>query len=91
LNWRSLEYLLFPNPTNGELFADLSRWQGKGMNLQILDSRGARVQSLTMHASSEAQAIPLARSIVGRPVFPRNNDRKWGKRSSAFRIGLVSP
>jgi hypothetical protein len=55
--------LLFPNPTNGELFADLSRWQGKGLNLQILDSRGARVQSLTMHASSEAQAIPLASQL----------------------------
>lgn len=55
--------LLFPNPTSGELFADLSRWQGADLNLQILDSRGARVQSLSMQGSSEAQAIPLASQL----------------------------
>jgi len=55
--------LLFPNPTSGELFADLSRWQGADLNLQILDSRGARVQSLSMQGSSEAQAIPLANQL----------------------------
>jgi hypothetical protein len=55
--------LLFPNPTNGELFADLSRWQGEDLHFQILDSRGVRAQSFSMNASSEAQAIPLANQL----------------------------
>ncbi|MBC7775238.1 MAG: HYR domain-containing protein [Phycisphaerae bacterium] len=55
--------LLFPNPTNGELFADLSQWQGQDLNIQILDSRGMRTQSFSMNASSEAQQIPLASQL----------------------------
>ena len=54
---------LFPNPTNGELFADLSRWNGEDLNMQILDSRGMRVQSLSITASSDAQAIPLINEL----------------------------
>jgi hypothetical protein len=52
--------LLFPNPTNGVLFADLSRWQDQDLNIHVLDSRGALVQSFSMLAESEAQVIPLA-------------------------------
>ncbi|MDO8366551.1 MAG: HYR domain-containing protein [Saprospiraceae bacterium] len=55
--------LLFPNPTSGELFADFSQWQGEDLNVQILDSRGMRAQSLRMNASSEAQAIPLSSQL----------------------------
>ncbi len=55
--------LLFPNPTSGELYADLSRWQGEGLNMHILDSRGVLVQSLQMKAETEAQQIPLASQL----------------------------
>lgn len=61
--------LLFPNPTSGELFADLSRWQGQDLNIQVLDSRGARVQFLSMTAASDAQAIPLSGQLASGMYF----------------------
>ncbi|MFN0036588.1 MAG: HYR domain-containing protein [Saprospiraceae bacterium] len=63
LGLSNLNLLLFPNPTNGELFADLSRWQGERLSVQILDSRGQRAQSLALYAGSEAQPIPLASQL----------------------------
>ena len=75
--------LLFPNPTNGELFADLSRWQGKDVNIQILDSRGMRAQSFSMNASSEAQPIPLASQLPSGLYFleirTENGEREVGR------------
>jgi hypothetical protein len=51
--------LLFPNPTNGELFADLSPWQGERLQVQVLDSRGQRVQQSSITASGDAQYFEL--------------------------------
>jgi len=74
---------LFPNPTNGELFADLSRWQGQDLSIQILDSRGIRAQSVTMNASSEAQPIPLASQLPSGLYFleirTENGERAVGR------------
>ncbi|MFN0212638.1 MAG: T9SS type A sorting domain-containing protein [Saprospiraceae bacterium] len=55
--------VLFPNPSNGELFADLSNWQGEDLNVQIFDSRGVRAQFFSMIAGSDAQQIPLASQL----------------------------
>jgi hypothetical protein len=54
---------LFPNPTNGELYADLSRWQGENLSLQIINSRGQRIQSFTLNADSKAQPVPLGSQL----------------------------
>jgi len=53
------QLLLFPNPTSGELFADFSPWQGQRLNVQVLDSRGQRVQQLELTAFEDAQALDL--------------------------------
>ncbi len=53
------ELLLFPNPTSGELFADFSAWQGQHLDIQVLDSRGQRVQQLSITAGEDAQALDL--------------------------------
>jgi hypothetical protein len=50
---------LFPNPTSGALFADFSDWQGEQLKLQVFDSRGQRVQLLTVRASDTAQPVEL--------------------------------
>jgi len=57
------DLLVFPNPTTGILYADLSRWNDADLQLQILDSRGVRVQSFAMNGSSNAQALPLANHL----------------------------
>ena len=53
------QLLLFPNPTSGELFADFSPWQDQRLNVQVLDSRGQRVQQLELTAFEDAQALDL--------------------------------
>ncbi|MFN0176646.1 MAG: HYR domain-containing protein [Saprospiraceae bacterium] len=75
--------LLFPNPTSGELFADLSRWQGEDLHIQILDSRGVRTQAFSMSANSEAQQIPLASQLPAGLYFLEivtgNGEREVGR------------
>jgi hypothetical protein len=75
--------LLFPNPSSGELFADLSPWLGEDLNIQVLDSRGMRIQTLSLFASSEAQSIPLASAMPSGLYFleiaTENGKRKLGR------------
>lgn len=54
---------VFPNPSSGALYADLTRWQGSALEVRVIDSRGQAVQNLHLTAESEAQAIPLAESL----------------------------
>ncbi len=53
------ELVLFPNPTSGELYADFSPWLGQQLNVQVLDSRGQRIQTQSLTAVDDAQAIEL--------------------------------
>jgi hypothetical protein len=55
--------LLFPNPTRGELYADLSAWSGQNVQVRILDGRGALVQQHRVPANEEAQALPLSAGL----------------------------
>jgi len=57
------ELFLFPNPTSDELFADFSPWQGQRLTVQVLDSRGQRVQQLEITAIEDAQALDLRREL----------------------------
>ena len=54
---------LFPNPTAGRLYADLSLWAGQVVTLQVFDSRGRRLHSQSGQAGVEAQAIELPRGL----------------------------
>jgi hypothetical protein len=55
---------VFPNPTSGELFADLSEWEGQQVQVNVLDSRGAVVQSLNETADFAPQAIRLPSGLT---------------------------
>ena len=55
--------LLYPNPTSGELFVDLSPWSGAQLTVQVLDSRGQRVQSQTLTAGLDAQSLELPSTL----------------------------
>lgn len=55
----SSQLQLFPNPSSGELYADLSPWQGEALQIQVLDSRGQGVQRHTVQAASVAQRFDL--------------------------------
>jgi len=55
----SPEIRLFPNPTSGVLFADLSDWAGEDLQLRVMDSRGQLVLHRSINANSTAQELEL--------------------------------
>ncbi len=59
----SPEIRLFPNPTSGTLFADLSDWEGQDVQLRVLDSRGQMVLQHAVLANASVQSIDLPESL----------------------------
>lgn len=57
------EVRVFPNPTSGELFADLSAWKGSRVTIRIYNSLGQRVHERILEVSGEPQAIGLAKNL----------------------------
>jgi len=60
---------VFPNPTSGTFYADLSDWQGQQVQVQIVDSRGQRVQQLTATADAAPQEIALTKKLANGLYF----------------------
>src|SRR5690606_30522864 len=50
---------VFPNPTGGALFADLSSWRGEEVRLRILSASGQQVMDITLTADAAPQPVPL--------------------------------
>ncbi|MEI6409729.1 MAG: choice-of-anchor L domain-containing protein [Bacteroidota bacterium] len=50
---------LFPNPTDGELYADFSAWTGKQVQLRVIDAQGRVVKTQQLTAADGAQLIDL--------------------------------
>jgi hypothetical protein len=50
---------VFPNPTGGMLYADLSAWPGEYLNIRIFSSQGQLVQTGKASGGDAAQAIVL--------------------------------
>jgi len=61
--------LLYPNPTSGQLFADLSDWEGQQLSIRVMDSRGQLVQSKSLVASADAQQMQLPEALPGGLYF----------------------
>jgi hypothetical protein len=60
---------VFPNPTDGALFADLSDWEGEQVQIQIFDAQGRRVQHLTATAADVPQEIQLPKNLTAGLYF----------------------
>jgi len=61
--------VLFPNPTTGLLYADLSAWQGESLQLQVFNSQGQHVQNLRLLAGEEPQMVQLPEGLSGGLYF----------------------
>jgi hypothetical protein len=59
----SPEIMLFPNPSSGILYADLSDWEDQFVQLRILDSHGQLVLQQNTMAVFGAQSIELPESL----------------------------
>jgi len=71
---------VFPNPTSGALYADLSDWQGEQLKVQILNSQGQQVQLLTMQAGDAPQSVELPEGLSAGlyflEVFRENGEKQ---------------
>jgi hypothetical protein len=56
---------IFPNPTSGRLFADLSAWKGGQVFVRIYNSQGQRVLELPVSAGTELQVVDLPEGLAG--------------------------
>ncbi|MBL7806975.1 MAG: HYR domain-containing protein [Saprospiraceae bacterium] len=76
--------VLFPNPTDGVLFADLSNWQNQPLDLRVLDARGAVLQQWSAQGGGEAQAIPLADQLSAGLYFLEVRDQAGRREVARF-------
>ena len=71
---------VFPNPTRGTLFADLSAWQDESVSIQVFDSRGALVlwQNTIVAEGLQEVQLPegLAEGLYFLEVRPENGERQ---------------
>ncbi|MBC7775886.1 MAG: PKD domain-containing protein [Phycisphaerae bacterium] len=58
------QFAIFPNPTDGTLFADLSDWEGEQLQVQIYNSQGQQLQSLSVNAAGVPQIIEMPKDLT---------------------------
>ncbi len=73
------DFLLFPNPTAGALFADLSAWLGQTVQLRVLNAQGQMVH-MTETVAEIHTAVALPEGLVGGlywlSVYASNGERQ---------------
>ena len=50
---------IYPNPTNGRLFVDLSYWNGQTLNVSVLNSQGQRLNATPVMAGDEPYSMEM--------------------------------
>ena len=63
------EIRLFPNPTSGVLFADLSDWKEQAVQIRVIDSRGQMVLQRSLSATDGAQMFELPSAMASGLYF----------------------
>jgi Ni,Fe-hydrogenase III small subunit len=61
--------LLFPNPTQGVLFADLSDWQGKNVQIQVTNALGQLIHTMKLVASDDLLRIEMPQGATNGIYF----------------------
>lgn len=73
-------FTVFPNPGSGVLFADLRDWAGQQVDVRVFDSRGQRIQFLTLTADTAPQELhwpqALADGLYFLEIAAQNGDRE---------------
>ncbi|MCB9317244.1 MAG: T9SS type A sorting domain-containing protein [Lewinellaceae bacterium] len=71
---------VFPNPTSGTLFADLSDFKGQEVKLRVFEARGQLIKQLDLVADTTPQEIQLSRDLPSGlyilAVETRNGERQ---------------
>lgn len=76
--------LLFPNPSNGVLFADLSDWQGQKLQVNITNAQGQVVHSLQLRAEDDLLRVEMPATLTPGVYFFEITSEKGEKEMSRF-------
>ncbi len=76
--------LLFPNPTTGVLFADLSDWQGQKLQIQITNTQGQKVHSMQLTAEEDLLRVEMPRTLASGVYFLELTSEKGEKETLRF-------
>ncbi len=75
---------VFPNPTTGTLFADLSNFRDQELQLRIFDARGKLVQQSKVIADAAPQPVPLLQDLLEGLYILEVNTRAGERQSVRF-------
>lgn len=76
--------LLFPNPTTGVLFADLSDWQGQKLQIQVTNAQGQLVHSMKLVADEDLLRVELPQTAGSGVYFLEVTGEKGNKETMRF-------
>ena len=86
LSQAAQELLLFPNPTTGVLYADLSDWEGQELKIRISNSQGQQIRQLSLTAQREAQEIQLPEGLSAGLYFLEVTAGAGEKKAARFAV-----
>lgn len=77
---------VFPNPSAGVIYADLSDWQGETVQIRVLDSRGLLIQRESLMADPAPQEIQLSQTLPNGLYFLESQRPNGEKQVTRFVI-----
>ncbi len=76
-------FSLFPNPTDGTLFADFSAWVGQKVQVRVFSTQGRLMQSTQLIAGEQTQVLDLPATLANGlyllEVTPAQGERQTRK------------
>lgn len=56
---------VFPNPTSGDIYADVYDWLGQGVDIRVFDLQGRQILSMRENVAEEIIRVPLPAGLAG--------------------------
>lgn len=75
---------LYPNPTTGVFFADLSNWQGQKLQVQINNTQGQQVHTLHITAQEDLLRVEMPQGLANGIYFMEVSNDKGEKEVLRF-------
>jgi hypothetical protein len=76
--------LLFPNPTKGVFFADLTNWRGQKLQLNITNTQGQRVLTKNITSNEELHRLEMPQGVTNGAYFLEVLPEKGEKQTHRF-------
>ncbi|MDO8367170.1 MAG: HYR domain-containing protein, partial [Saprospiraceae bacterium] len=78
--------LLFPNPTTGVLYADLTDWKGQKLQIQVINTQGQVVQTMKLTVEQDVLRVEMPRGLTSGLYFMELLNEKGEKDVMRFML-----